>query len=198
MAKSPLSESLTDEEKRRLENAKSVLSVSPLAAWGHATADIPASGVHRARQASEEERAAISKALGLKALDTLAADYRITSVPGGGWRLKGTLSADLVQSCVVTLEPVPAAVSETFDVEFWRDLGEPEGGEDKSVLEGPDVESLTGDTLDVGRIVFEAFSAAIDPYPRAPGAALDWRDPKAKNPQKSNPFSVLGRLKDKD
>lgn len=169
---------------------------NPLQDWSHATVDVPAQGLEYQRAASPQERAAIAKELGLAALDRLEASYRVTAIAGGGWRLAGTLSADVVQSCVITLEPVPAQITETFKVEFWRDLDEPEGGEDKSVLDGADTEALEGDVIPAGRIVFECLSAALDPYPRKEGASLAWQDPKAGEPEKITPFSVLAKLKD--
>ena len=172
-------------------------STDPLQAWVHGTADIPAGGLSRTRTASETERAAIVKALGLTALDKLDVRYRIVSLPGGGWRLSGDLTTDVVQACVVTLEPVASHLSETFNVEFWRDAGEPEGGEDKSVLSGPDVEALPSDEIPAGRIVFEALSAGLDPYPRSSSAAFDWQDPETASPEKISPFSILAKLKDK-
>lgn len=169
---------------------------NPLQGWSHAIVDVPAQGLDYKRAANSQEKAEIAKELGLSALDRLETDYRLAAISGGGWRLSGTLSADVVQSCVITLEPVPERIEEAFKVEFWRDLDEPEGGEDKSVLEGADVEALEGDAIPAGRIVFESLSAALDPYPRKEGASLAWQDPKAEEPEKITPFSVLAKLKD--
>lgn len=168
----------------------------PLASWSHATVDVPAQGLEITRSADASERAGVAGALRLAALDKLEARYRIMSVAGGGWRLKGQIAADVVQTCVVTLEPVPSAIEEPFEVEFWRETSEPEGGEDRSVLEGPDVEMLTGDDIPAGRIIFETLSGALDPYPRKADAAFDWKDSAAES-EKSNPFSVLAQLKEK-
>lgn len=169
---------------------------NPLLSWSHATVDVPAQGLDITRSASPQERADMVKDLGLAALEMLEAAYRITAISGGGWRLAGKLSADVVQSCVITLEPVPARIEETFKVEFWRELAEPEGGEDKSVLEGTDVEPLEDSAIPAGRIVFECLSAALDPYPRKEGASLAWDDPAAAQSEKITPFSVLAKLKD--
>lgn len=169
---------------------------NPLEGWSHATVDIPAQGLSYTRSASPQERAAIVEALELAALDRLEATYRINSISGGGWRLAGKMTAAVTQPCVITLEPVPSDFAEAFNVEFWRDLDVPEGGEDKSVLEGADVEHLEGDAIPAGRIVFESLSAALDPYPRKEGATLDWNDPKVAEAEKANPFSILAKLKD--
>ena len=177
--------------------AQQSLDDMPLHSWVHATVDVPAGGLERTRAASDEERRAICKTLNLASLERLEARYRISSLAGGGWRLSGSVRANLVQNCVVTLEPVPSAIDESFDVEFWRETGDNQGGEDKSVLNGPDVEPLPDDQIPAGRIVFETLSSSIDPYPRKAGAAFEWQDSEAGEAQKSNPFSVLVRLKDK-
>jgi len=168
----------------------------PLASWSHATVDVPAQGLEVTRSANDSERADVMRALPLAALDKLEVRYRITGLAGGGWRLKGQISAGLVQTCVVSLDPVSSVIDEPFEVEFWRETSDPDG-EDKSVLEGPDIEPLTGDEIPAGRIVFETLAGALDPYPRKEGAAFDWND-RAGDAEKANPFSVLMRLKDKE
>lgn len=170
---------------------------SALDAWVHLTTEIPEGGLTRERAASEAERRAIASVLGLPDVGRLAATYRISAITGGGWRLKGHLSADITQNCVVTLEPVAQMVEDDFDVEFWREAAPEDGGEDQSVLVGPDVERFDGEKIDAGRIVFETLSAALDPYPRKAGVEFDWADKAAANPEKTSPFAVLSRLKDR-
>lgn len=197
MTDDPTKGPLSKEEMRRLTAAQNAAPDRPLAHWDVALVDIPERGLDAKRDADASERAGLAQKLGLVTLDALHAQYRVHSLAGGGWRLSGTVAANVVQSCVITLEPLPSAIDDEFAVEFWRDLDEPEGGEDKTVLEGADVEPLEGDTIPVGRIVFETLSAALDPYPRKQGAAFDWQDEKAAQSENSNPFSVLARFKDK-
>lgn len=197
MTEDPTRAPLTAKEMARQAEARKLVKDQPLSSWNVSTLDIPSKGFERSREASAEERARIAEVLGLVSLDSLAADYRIHGLAGGGWRLTGSISAAIVQSCVVSLEPLPAQVEEEFAVEFWRDLDEPEGGEDKAVLGGTDVEPLEVDTIPVGRIVFETLSGGLDPFPRKEGAAFEWQDEKAGQSGNANPFSVLARLKDK-
>lgn len=171
---------------------------APLSNWTHAAADIPDRGLSRERAVSEGECAELAGALPLLSVDKLVATYRITSIPGGGWRLIGKMIADVVQSCIVTLEPVPAHLEETFDVEFWQDAPASESGGDLSVLQGPDIEPLQGNAIAAGRIVFETLAAGLDPYPRMGDAAFNWTEPAASDEKKSSPFAVLAKLKGKD
>lgn len=171
---------------------------TPLSNWTHATADIPDRGLARERAASEAECAGIARVLKLVSLDKLVAAYRITSIAGGGWRLAGKISADPVQSCIVTLEPVPAHIEDAFDVEFHHETPASESGGDLSVLQGPDIEPLDGNEIAAGRVVFETLAAGLDPYPRKGDAAFDWQDKVAPDDKKISPFAVLAKLKDKD
>ena len=171
---------------------------TPLSDWTHATADIPDRGLTRERAANDAERVEIARALKLVSLVRLAASYRITSISGGAWRLAGRLSAGVVQSCIVTLEPVPAQLEETFDVEFLHETPASESGGDLSVLEGPDIEPLDGNGIAAGRVVFETLAAGLDPYPRKGGASFDWQDKAASDGAKMSPFAVLVKLKEKE
>ena len=57
------------------------------------------------------------------------------------------------------------------------------------------VERIENDRIAVGRIVYEALAAGLDPYPRKEDAAFEWRDPKLAEGA-GNPFAVLKKLKD--
>lgn len=169
--------------------------MSELSDWTHATTDISERGLSRERAASAVERDAIAASLELIALKSLVAAYRIAGLPGGGWRLSGSVDAEVVQSCIVTLEPVESRVSEKFETEFWDEdaASQPEGEQD--VLSGPEIETLENGLIPVGRIVIETLSAALDPYPRKEGAEFSWDDPAAKDEKKSSPFAVLAKIK---
>jgi hypothetical protein len=80
--------------------------------------------------------------------------------------VRGRLEADVVQSCVVSLEDVPATVVETFECRFTRNVsGVPEG-----LAWDQDVERLEGPELDLGEVFAQQLSLALDPYPRAADA----------------------------
>lgn len=169
----------------------------PLSDWSHPVTEIPAQGLSRERQVPGEARSALAKELGMLTLDAVTANYRIDRLAGGAYRLHGRVSADGTQACVVTVEPVAAHVDDTFDVEFWPDLPDAEGGEEKSVLDDRDVEPLEGGLIPVGRIVFETISAGLDPYPRKPGAEFSWADKAPPEQQNVSPFAALSKLKNK-
>jgi uncharacterized metal-binding protein YceD (DUF177 family) len=163
--------------------------------WDTAVVDVPAGGLSRERAATDDERQALARALDILAVSSLIVRYRINSIAGGGWKLSGTIAGDVEQACVVTLDPVRAHFDDRFDVEFWPGgAGERESG-DTSVLEGEDIEPLDNGIVPVGRIVGETLSAALDPYPRKPGAVLDLKE-AAHSQDSVSPFAVLSKLKD--
>lgn len=171
------------------------MTTSPLPDWSHAVVDIPGGGLARERKASDEALAQFAQALGMLRLDDVKADYRVERLAGGGYRLTGRVIASGEQACVVSLESVPADLDESFDVEFWPDLPASDGGEDKTILDARDVESLDDGLIPVGRIVFETISAALNPYPRKPDAEFSWTDKAQVEDGKVSPFAALAKLK---
>lgn len=92
-----------------------------------------------------------------------------------GVRVKGTIRADVVQTCIATLEPVPDQISETFDRGFLPEhelVGDTKPGQEVEIEDDNelgDLPDILGDTLDLGEIASESLYLALNPYPRAEG-----------------------------
>jgi uncharacterized metal-binding protein YceD (DUF177 family) len=139
--------------------------------------------------ASPTELAALAHRFDLLALDRLEAEVRLKRLAGGLLRLSAALSAEVVQCCVVTLEPVRAAIDEQFTL-----LYRPGAASEKAVvLSGAEepVEPLPADTLDIGETVAQQLSLALDPYPRAPGAMA-----AAPDEPPASSFAALAKWKE--
>jgi uncharacterized metal-binding protein YceD (DUF177 family) len=167
--------------------------------WDHAAQDIPQDGLTQDREATSEERAALARTLDLLACHSLTASYAITPTGLGRYTVSGSLRAQIEQTCGVTLEPVPDSIAETFNAVFWPpdDVPPPSSGE-VGLDDDPEPEPIHAGRIDVGRIVYECLAAAIDPFPRAPGAMFDASasgpaESTGKNPD--NPFAVLAKIK---
>ena len=65
------------------------------------------------------ERTAIAKLLDLRGLEGLALTYRLVRAGAGRLRLKGELKAKVIQTCVVSLEPVESSLEVPVEAEFW-------------------------------------------------------------------------------
>jgi uncharacterized metal-binding protein YceD (DUF177 family) len=120
-----------------------------------------------------------------------------------GVRLKGNVTATIVQECVVTLDPVEQRLDENLEAVFLpensRLVKRITDGNGEMFLdpEGPDLpDTFTGDTIDVGAVAAEFAALAIDPYPRKPG--LDFVDRIESDEtldKKPSPFAVLQGFK---
>jgi uncharacterized metal-binding protein YceD (DUF177 family) len=152
---------------------------------------LPAGG-RLAIEATGPERAALAQRLGLVAIDRLTAALQLTRLAGTAIRLEGRIEADIVQSCVVTLDPLPARVEDGFVLVYTPGLDA--AREVELAAEEEDVEPLEGDTIDLGEAVAQQLSLALDPYPHAPGAVLPDEAADPPTPE-DHPFAVLARLK---
>jgi len=138
--------------------------------------------------AEPAEREALARRFSLLALDRLEAEVRLARLEGGLVRLEATLEADLVQECVVTLEPVPTHLAERFSLLYGAVADARE-----ILLEGEaeTVEPLAGPRLDIGEAVAQQMSLALDPFPRAPGADDALATPPESNAPRESPFAAL-------
>lgn len=150
--------------------------------------------------ATEAERKALAKRLGLVSLDALQAQGTLESFDDGRRaRLTAHFTAQVTQSCVVTLEPVSAQLDETFTLDYDADadpagLSEPEIPEnlDLFMAEPDPPDPLVGGVVDVGEAVAEHVALALDPYPRAPGVAFAL--PGDESAVEDSPFKALAGL----
>jgi uncharacterized metal-binding protein YceD (DUF177 family) len=164
---------------------------------------IPATG-HAVRIAtSPSERAAIAKAYGLVAVRSLGADLEVGRGAGKSITVAGHIHAEIVQTCIVSLEPVAQSIDEEIDVRYVG-AGQPAASEPRPGAEvriDPNAEPpehLSGDELDLGALVLEHFALGIDPYPRAPGAELPAELDDTVGTSAESPFAVLARLANRE
>ena len=124
--------------------------------------------------ASDAERAALARRFALVELPALSAEVRLRRARAGRYvEIEGSLQARVVQSCVITLDPVEAALDEPFTL-----LLGPIGGAEAPapatsdlIIDLDEPEPLDGDEIDIGELVAQQLSLALDPYPRTAGAA---------------------------
>ena len=140
---------------------------------------LPQKGMPVTIEADAAQRQALAVGHGLVSVERYRADLVVSPWKRQGVRIEGIVEADIVQECVVTLEPVKARISEGVEGLFLPGesklgrLGFEGGGEILLDADGPDrPETFAGDRIDAGALAEEFFALAIDPYPRSPGAAL--------------------------
>lgn len=146
-------------------------------------------------EATGAERAALAHRFDLVSVDAIRAAIRLRRVSRGLIEARGRYLAEIVQSCVVTLEPVPARICEEFRVYYTFRPVAPQ----HEVVVSPEAadppEAIVGGMIDLGETVVQQMAMALDPYPRAPGAGLPGAagEGTAAGPKDddSSPFSVL-------
>lgn len=132
---------------------------------------VPPTGTTIHLKASADECRALAERFELVRLDRLEGEVTVAPVdPTSMIHVAGRVDADAVQSCVVTFEPVAARVQATFDRLFSRDVPEDIDAEVEIDIDAETPEPLLGDRLDLGEILAEELSLALDPYPRSPEA----------------------------
>ena len=149
---------------------------------------IPVTGSAERIIADSTERALVARRLGLPAVSSLTADLMLTRWHGEGVKVAGRFDAEVEQVCVVTLDPFPATVSDTIERYFLPNAraAEPEA----------DIDSFADGVIEIGEVVVESLSLALDPYPRKPGAEFHGVEdgPGSAEPV-SSPFAVLAGAK---
>jgi uncharacterized metal-binding protein YceD (DUF177 family) len=117
--------------------------------------------------------------------------------------LRGWLEADVVQACVVSLEPVPARLRQPVERRY-REGAMPARWQPTALIDldvdEDEIEPLTGREIDLGEAFAEELGLALDPYPRADGAGAIEATPLAPyvrlgQAEPSGPFAALRPLR---
>lgn len=146
---------------------------------------VGAAGLEVAVEANGTERAALARRMRLPDVLALRCTFRLVRLTADCILAEGRLLAEIVQTCVVSLEDFPAEIDEQFRVRFV-----PAGQEsDDPDPEADDEIGYADGMLDLGEAAAEQLALALDPYPRAPGAEL----PEVETQADEHPFAALRR-----
>jgi len=152
---------------------------------------IPPSGLLKTIEANKEQRAALSTRFDLIELSKFAAEFHARPLNSGStFSVVGKVIADVVQRCVVTLEPLPSHIECAVDV-VYAPSGTPE--QEKLELETEETEVIVNGVIDLGELAAQHLGVALAPYPRKPGVpfvAAEYGDSQ----KRENPFVRLVEL----
>jgi uncharacterized metal-binding protein YceD (DUF177 family) len=134
----------------------------------------------------------------LRAVESFSATIDLQKISATRFSYDATLRAEIVQDCVVTLDPVRSSIERVLHRELHLaesrhppvdgDVVVDPASDDEDVFE--EIASLH---YDLATPLLEELILAIDPYPRAPGVTFAApEDPDAKP---ESPFAVLKNLK---
>jgi uncharacterized metal-binding protein YceD (DUF177 family) len=148
--------------------------------------------------ADADVRAAIARWSGVVSVEALETKVDIRKLSPTRFGLTFHLTADVTQSCVVTLEPVKSHLERSFDRELHfvggsirHKVAESEVVLDADPEEAPEeIQSLH---YDLAVPVLEEYALSLEPYPRRPGVAFSVKTDPEDRPE--SPFAVLKGLK---
>lgn len=163
-------------------------------------------GVTKTITADDEAREALARRLKVDGIKSLSADITVMPVSGGAVEVSGTFKADILQTCVVTLEPMETHTEEPLEGWFTdreKTLSFAKARQDRDTKKGHvevemldehhDPEDMVDGHIDLGELVVQHLSLAIDPYPHKPGVSFESGDDKPRKPV-NNPFEALKDL----
>lgn len=164
---------------------------------------IPKKGQHVIIRLSDEEKQAIAAFYSLQDIPAFEAKILLEKVTSTKVHMTGVVTADVIQSCVHSLAPVPTRVEEEIDLTLVPQDAptrshRPISEEPVLVLgledDMPDL--YDQDTIEVGALTLEHFCLGLQPYPQAAGA--DFRSlHQLKDDKEPSPFAGLAALRDK-
>lgn len=147
------------------------MPVTPEFSRPFAPDSVPQGGISVSLTATPAECRALAERFDLERLDRLEGELRLELAGNGDLlRVVGRVRADLAQRCVVTLEPVGTMVDAEFERLFSRDMPVEVAGEVEVDAEADLPEPWPKDALDLGEMLAEELSLALEPYPRVADA----------------------------
>lgn len=153
----------------------------------------------------------IARRLNVDIVDNFSAQITLEQLTGSHLiQVQGHLKADIAQKCVVTLQPINTHIRDEFDsfyadpkavIPFAKGKVELERRvlntlESEMLDEREDPEQIVDGKIDLGEMVVQYLSLAIDPYPQIPGA-LDAELPAEGKAEADNPFAALKVLQER-
>lgn len=148
-------------------------------------------GLTRTLTPDADIRKKIARELDLASLDAFEAEMNLTPT-GGGWRLDGRIRAEAVQSCSLTLEPLPVTIDQTFALDLAEAVEATPEVEVSIDDDAPD--PIEDGRIDLGQYAIEQLALTLDPFPRKPGAEFV----QPPEPVEISPFAVLKAFKTPD
>jgi len=149
-------------------------------------------------EATSEECETLARRLGVVSVDRLSADLRLTRLMGAIVRLEGQLTAEVTQSCVVTLAPVHSRIAVAVDRRYGpaEAIADAEtDAEDLSFEDDDPPDVMVDGIIDMGEAVAEQLALEIDPFPRAEGAEFSGYSSGPESAARAkSPFAALEDL----
>lgn len=157
-------------------------------------------------QTTDEENKSLAERYNIVAVKLLSAECNLIPIKKGKYNLAVTFNAEIIQSCVISLEPVEEKITGNFTAILIQESNKThrESSEIDFDPDEDDIEYLSSNLVDVGELIAQNLSLEINPYPRKPdatgkelGKEILTEDDVMIKSEKQNPFHVLKSLKHK-
>jgi uncharacterized metal-binding protein YceD (DUF177 family) len=156
--------------------------------------EVPAAGRRFRVEADEAERRALAAELGISEVVELAAEFDVRPTAGEAFSVRGSLAATVVQSDIVTLEPLRQTIDERIELTL---VAAEENAPETSLPVDPEASEerdvFHNGRIELGRLAREHLAVGLDPYPRAPG--VEFADHVEDGSLEASPFAALAKLK---
>jgi len=140
-----------------------------------------------------DELARIAEWAGVDAVESFVAKADLRRVTPTRFAVDVVLMADIVQACVVTLDPVKSHIEKAFHRDLFLTQTKPSLDVEVAPVDEDGREEIASLRYDLAVPVLEELVLAIDPYPRAPGVAFE--APADADDVPDHPFAALKALK---
>ncbi|MEP3347777.1 MAG: DUF177 domain-containing protein [Litoreibacter sp.] len=140
----------------------------------------------------------LSSEMDLNALRKVRLEGTLKPMGNRDWQLEARFGATVVQSCVVSLDPVTTRIDETLLRQYIANWVDPTDSE--AEMDGDDISEPLPEELDLNEVISEALALTVPRYPRSEGAKLtqtDFTEP-GQAPMTDDdvkPFAGLAALK---
>ncbi|MGC9954679.1 MAG: YceD family protein [Rhizomicrobium sp.] len=144
--------------------------------------------------ANGDDLARLAHWAGVDMVHAFGAQVELSRLSRTRFSFEAEMEADIVQSCVVTLDPVAVHIGKHVTRELhFSPHPRAESGELTLSAGDEDVpEEIASLDYDLAAPLLEEFLLAIDPYPRKEGVTFE--PPAQKAEPSQSPFAVLKRL----
>jgi uncharacterized metal-binding protein YceD (DUF177 family) len=152
-----------------------------------AVARVGPAGLAFVVEASRDECAALALRMNLPEVLSLTCRFHLEQDLAETLVAHGHLIAQVVQTCIVSLDDFTTTVEERFAIRCVAAGTESDDSDPEALDEIPYVDGI----VDLGEAAAEQLALALDPYPRAAGAVL----PEIEADPEPHQFAALAALK---
>lgn len=162
-----------------------------------AVEDIPLAGLDIEPVVADEILPSLCERFLIDDLQNVMIKAHASRFDKAGFFLRGVMRADVLQACVVSLEPVWSHIEARFEVEFQPEADVAALDIDPEDFETEVPEPIGAEGADIGDVIGQFFALEIPLYPKHPNAEMDPKFATEMAENLTSPFAILRNLEKK-